>query len=147
MPVQNRPQTDFLMELVSWVKFFGVPTNVRLKIRKIDRSKAADVRSISVCVYCTDFEGFDLLEFERSLKYRQTWSLGSCWEWTQSVLVWWIRKKKCCGYGRVIVIYYLVISKQKNRMKWVKNWIARRKCFVHMPLPQNIRDSESNDLK
>ncbi|KAL5246315.1 hypothetical protein ACI65C_013723 [Semiaphis heraclei] len=33
------------------------------------------------------------------------------------------------------------------RSKWVKNWLARRDLFGHMPLLKELNKNEPNDLK
>lgn len=56
------------------------------------------------------------------------------------------RKKKLIAAAGLIVGYQY-ISKRKMRRKWVKNWLARRDLFGHMPLLKELNKNEPNDLK
>jgi len=55
------------------------------------------------------------------------------------------KKKIIAAVGLVAVYNYM--SKRKNRTKWVKNWIANRNIFGHMPLLRELNANEPNDLK
>lgn len=46
----------------------------------------------------------------------------------------------------MIVTYYNRSSKKKKRSKWVKNWIAERDVFGHMPLIRELRKNEPGDF-
>ncbi|KAL4156107.1 hypothetical protein QTP88_000142 [Uroleucon formosanum] len=45
------------------------------------------------------------------------------------------------------MVVYHYTSKRKMRRKWVKNWLARRDLFGHMPLLKQLNENEPNDLK
>jgi len=54
------------------------------------------------------------------------------------------RKKTLIGAAGLMVGYQY-ISKRKMRRKWVKNWLARRNLFGHMPLLKELNENEPND--
>lgn len=54
------------------------------------------------------------------------------------------KKKIIAAVGLVAVHNYM--SKRKNRTKWVKNWIANRNIFGHMPLLRELNANEPNDF-
>jgi len=56
------------------------------------------------------------------------------------------RKKKLIAAAGIMVGYQY-FSKRKTRSKWVKNWLARRDFFGHMPLLKELNENEPNDLK
>lgn len=56
------------------------------------------------------------------------------------------RKKKLIAAAGLMVVYHYT-SKRKMRRKWVKNWLARRDLFGHMPLLKQLNENEPNDLK
>jgi hypothetical protein len=57
------------------------------------------------------------------------------------------RKKKLIAAAGLLMVGYHYISKRKMRRKWVKNWLARRDLFGHMPLLKELNENEPNDLK